>query len=202
MKKINKKEYFDNVAQTWDERFNTPKLSSFLEKLVPQFDLDQGQSILDVGTGTGVLIPYLVKAVGQDGSITAVDNSKKMIQVCRTKHPHLKNLHIMQGNIEKNAFSTETYDAVICFGVFPHLTNKEKSLQNINCSLKPGGKLIIAHALSSKELKAHHNNTSLTIMDDVLPEKAEMKRLLEHTGFVETIIKDEPGCYLCKTYKA
>jgi demethylmenaquinone methyltransferase/2-methoxy-6-polyprenyl-1,4-benzoquinol methylase len=198
---MDRKRYFNKVAGSWDKRFNTPKLSSFLDELVPQFGLEKGQNILDVGTGTGVLIPYLIRAVGQDGSVTAVDYSEKMIQACRTKHPHPNNLYIKLGNIEESAFGTESYDIVICFGVFPHLENKEKTLRNINSSLKSGGKLIIAHALSSKELKEYHNNASFTVMHDFLLEKPEMKKLLEQTGFAETSIKDEPGCYLCKTHK-
>jgi ubiquinone/menaquinone biosynthesis C-methylase UbiE len=199
---MSRKTYFNKAADRWDKRFHTPKLSSFLEKLVPQFGLEQGQKILDVGTGTGVLIPYLIRAVGSDGSVTAIDYSEKMIQVCKTKHSHLKNLSIKLGNIEETAFPPESFDAVICFGVFPHLENKEKALRNINSLLKPSGKLVIAHALSSEELKTHHNNASAAVVHDVLPEEGEMKQLLEQTGFTGISIKDEPRLFLCTAHKA
>jgi ubiquinone/menaquinone biosynthesis C-methylase UbiE len=199
---MSRKTYFNKAADSWDKRFHTPKLSSFLEKLVPQFGLEQGQNILDVGTGTGVLIPHLIREVGPDGSVTAIDYSENMIKICKTKHSHHKNVNIELKNIEEDAFPTESFDAVICFGVFPHLKNKEKALRNINRTLKRGGKLVIAHALSSEELKTHHNNASSTVMHDVLPEEAEMKKLLKQTGFMEISIKDEPGCYLCIAYKA
>ena len=199
---MSKKTYFNKAADSWDKRFCTPTLSSFLEKLVPQFGLEQGQNILDVGTGTGILIPHIIRAVGPTGSVTAIDYSENMIKICKTKHSHLKNVSIKLGNIEETAFSTESFDAVICFGVFPHLENKEKALRNINRILKSSGKLVIAHALSSEELKTHHNNASSTVMHDVLPEEAEMKKLLEQTGFTEVSIKDELGCYLCIAHKA
>jgi ubiquinone/menaquinone biosynthesis C-methylase UbiE len=199
---MNRKTYFSKAADSWDKRFYTSRLSSFLEKLVPQFGLEHGQNILDVGTGTGILIPYLTRAVGPEGSVTAIDYSENMVQICKTKHSHLKNLSIKLGNIEETAFPPESFDAVICFGVFPHLENKEKALQNINRILKPDGKLVIAHALSSQELKAHHNSASSAVMHDVLPEEAEMKKLLEQTGFTETSIEDKPGCYLCIAHKS
>lgn len=199
---MSRKTYFNKAADSWDRRFHTLSLSSFLEKLVPQFGLEAGQNILDVGTGTGVLIPYLTRAVGPVGAVTAIDYSENMIKIGKTKHSHLKNVSIKLGNIEETAFPTESFDAVICFGVFPHLENKEKTLRNINHILKPDGKLVIAHALSSEELKTHHNNASSTVMHDVLPEEAEMKKLLEQTGFTEISIKDEPGCYLCIAHKA
>jgi len=199
---MSRKTYFNKAADTWDKRFHTPNLSSFLEKLVPQFGLEPGQKILDVGTGTGVLIPYLIREVGPAGSVTAIDYSENMIQICKTKHSHLKNVSVELKNIEEDAFPTESFDAIICFGLFPHLENKEKALQNMNHILKPGGTLIIAHALSSEELKAHHNNASSAVVHDILPEETEIIQLLEQTGFAEIRIKDDPGCYLCIAYKS
>ncbi len=196
------KDYFDNAANTWDKKFHTPEISSFLEKLVPQFGLKAGQTVLDVGTGTGVLIPYLIRAIGPSESVTAVDYSEKMVQMCKTKHSHLKNVNVEVKNIEEDAFLAESFDAVICFGVFPHLENKEKALRNINHTLKPCGKLVIAHALSSEEIKTHHKDASSAVLHDVLPEEAEMIRLLEQAGFTGISIKDEPGCYLCIAHKA
>lgn len=199
---MNAKEYFDNAADTWDDRFYTPRLLSFLEKVAPQFGIETGQKVLDVGTGTGVLIPHLTKAVGPSGSVTAIDFSDKMVHICNAKYASIKNVNIKVGNIEDAAFPEEYFDAVICFGVFPHVDHKEKALQNINSILKIGGKLVIAHALSSEELKAHHKKVSEHVAHSVLPESADMMQLLEKTGFTQISIKDEPGCYLCIALKS
>ena len=196
------KDYFDNVAETWDSKYITPSLLSFLDKLVPQFGIDAGQSVLDAGTGTGVLIPYLIKAVGPSGSVTAIDLSEKMVQACKAKYAEVKNVTIKAGNIEDAAFPAESYDAVTCFGVFPHIDHKQKALQNINRMLKHGGKLVIVHALSSEELKAHHKKVSKHVEHAVLPEKNDMMQLLEQTGFVDAQIIDEAGCYLCIARKS
>jgi demethylmenaquinone methyltransferase/2-methoxy-6-polyprenyl-1,4-benzoquinol methylase len=199
--KMNAKDYFDNAASTWDDKFLTPSLASFLEMLVPQFGLESGQKVLDVGTGTGVLIPYLVKELGPEGSVTAIDFSENMVQQCKTKHQHLQNVTIKLGNIEETQFPKETFDAIICFGVFPHLQNKQKVLQNINSILKHEGKFVIAHALSSQELKHHHQKVSKQVAHDLLPKMGDMKNLLERNGFTEVSIIDEPGCYLCMARK-
>jgi demethylmenaquinone methyltransferase/2-methoxy-6-polyprenyl-1,4-benzoquinol methylase len=144
----------------------------------------------------------LVREVGESGSVTAVDFSENMVKVCKTKHSHLKNVTVELKNIEEDAFPPESFDAVTCFGMFPHLENKQKVLQNMNCALKLGGKLVIAHALSSEELKTHHHKASSAVVHDMLPEMPEMKQLLEQTGFMEISIKDEPGLYLCTARKS
>jgi len=192
-----RKVYFDEAAETWDQRFYTPKLAAFLEGLVSRFGLKPGYDVLDVGTGTGVLIPFLLQAIGLSGSVTAIDFAERMVQICRSKHSDLKNVTVKLHDVEEEDLPSESFDAVTCFGLFPHLEKKEKALHNLYRSLKPEGTLIIAHALSSKEVKAHHNNASPTVADDMLPENAQMRRLLNRTGFTEIYIEDEPGCYLC-----
>jgi ubiquinone/menaquinone biosynthesis C-methylase UbiE len=198
---MSRKTYFNDVAETWDKRYCTPQLASFLRKLVSQFGLKLGQNVLDVGTGTGVLIPHLVQMVGASGSVTAVDYAEKMVQIGKSKHVHFDNVSVELHDIEEDGLPSESFDAVTCFGLFPHLTKKEKALHNMRRALKPGGILIIAHALSSEELKAHHANVASSVVNDTLPEKAEMRRLLKRTGFTRIRIRDKRGCYLCKSIK-
>jgi ubiquinone/menaquinone biosynthesis C-methylase UbiE len=196
----NRQEFFNNAAVTWDKCFQSKELTNFLRQLVPTFNLKRGQRILDVGTGTGVLIPFLLKAVGPTGHITAVDFAKKMVEVCNVKYAGVLNVSVLVQRVENLDFPLESFDAVTCFGLFPHLENKEAALAQLYRVLKPGGKLIIAHALSSTEIIAHHSRTP-TVAYDVLPDKTEMKRLLKRTGFTGIHIIDEPGCYICLSTK-
>jgi ubiquinone/menaquinone biosynthesis C-methylase UbiE len=196
-----RKVYFNEAAETWDQRFYTPKLAAFLGRLVSRFGLKLGYNVLDVGTGTGVLIPFLLQTIGPTGSVTAIDFAERMVQICRSKHSHLKNVTVRLHDVEEEDLPTASFDAVTCFGLFPHLEKKEKALNNLHRALKPRGNLIIAHALSSKEVKAHHNSASPPVANDTLPENAEMRRLLNRTGFTEIYIEDEPGCYLCLSTK-
>lgn len=193
---MSRKEFFNKAAVTWDKRFASKELTNFLSQLVPTFNLRSGQSILDVGTGTGILIPPLLKAVGPTGHVTAVDYAEKMVEICNLKYAGVSNVCVAVQRVENLDFPSEFFDAVTCFGLFPHLEDKDAALAQLNRVLKPGGKLIIAHALSGTELKAHHRN-ALVVSHDALPDRTEMRRLLMQAGFTGIHITDEPGCYVC-----
>jgi len=193
---MSRQEFFNKAAVTWDKRFANKELTNFLSQLVPTFNLQLGQSVLDVGTGTGILIPFLLKAVGPTGHVTAVDYAEKMIEKCNAKYAGVPNVRLAVQRVENLDFPSESFDAVTCFGLFPHLENKEAALNQLNRVLKPGGKLIIAHALSSAEIKAHHRKAPV-VCHDALPDRTEMKRLLNRAGFTRIRITDEPGCYVC-----
>ena len=191
---------FNRAAENWDKEYDNPKLQSFLKQFVPLFGILAGQNVLDVGTGTGILIPFLHKAVGSKGHITAVDYAQNMVDVCKAKHAHLPNVSVMVANAESLQFPDASFDAITCFGVFPHLENKKVALKQFHRVLKPKGRLIIAHALSSAEVRSHHQNWP-TVANDVLPTETEMKKLLQQAGFTGIQISDKQGSYLCTSTK-
>lgn len=198
---VSRRAFFNEIADSWDKRFQTQELTKFLEQLVPTFGLALGQKVLDVGSGTGILIPFLLRAVGPTGQIEAVDYAEKMANICRSKYAHTPNVSVSVQEAEKLDFPAQTFDAVICFGSFPHIENKEEALRQMNRVLKPDGKLVIAHALSSEEIETHHHNASEAVAHDVLPERTSMKQLLRQAGFAGICIVDKPGCYLCTSNK-
>ena len=196
-----RKDFFNEMADQWDEKYATEELLSFLEKFVPKFGLKSGQSVLDVGTGTGILIPFLLKIIGSSGSITAIDYAEKMIEKCTEKFSNLSNVTIINQDVETLDLPPNSFDAITCFGLFPHIEDKEKALHRMNRVLKHGGRLIIAHALSSLEINKHHHQASPSVINDVLPEEPVMKELLNKSGFSEITIEDSPGQYLCISTK-
>ena len=194
--------FFNKLAETWDRRFLTRELNDFLEQFVPMFGLREGWKILDVGTGTGILIPFLHNAVGYGGCIIGIDYADKMIKVCRTKYGHIINVKFDVQNIEQIDYPSESFNAVTCFGLFPHLENRAEALRQMYRVLKPEGKLIIAHALSSQEIKDHHRSSSSVVAHDTLPESSEMRHILKQSGFFRIKIMDKLGCYLCVSSKS
>lgn len=194
---FDRKAFFNETANTWDKRFLTNELTEFLKNFIPKFDLRKGERILDLGTGTGVLIPHLLRAVGLSGSIVAVDFAEKMVQICQRKFSEVPNVDIELQNVEDLNFNPDSFDDVVCFGLFPHIENKEKALLKMNYVLKQNGRLIIAHALSSGEIKQHHSNVSSELAHDTLPNEEEMARLLTLGGFSIKSLEDRQGYYLC-----
>ena len=196
-----RKEFFNLSAATWDQYYLNPKLLSFVERIILELDFESGQKVLDIGSGTGILVPFLANAVGSTGHITAIDYAEKMVEACKAKYSNLENVTILVQDVEKLQFDSESIDAVVCFGLFPHLENKFLALQLMHRVLRRGGRLIIAHAMSSEEIKLRHNSSSPVVAQDVLPEAGGMKALLSQVGFSDIRIKDEPGVYLCLSFK-
>ncbi len=198
---IDRRTFFNEVAGRWDSNHGNSVKPEFLEMLIARLSLEQGQRVLDVGTGTGILIPFLAKAVGDLGMVVAVDFSEKMVEAAKQKFSALPNVRIELKNAEELDYLDCYFNAVMCFGVFPHIQNKEKALEGIHRLLKPKGKLLIAHALGRKELNCMHRKETPFLAKDILPTERQMVKLLKNYGFEVAYIEDQPEHYLCFSTK-
>jgi ubiquinone/menaquinone biosynthesis C-methylase UbiE len=198
---MEKKDFFNRMAESWDERFYSPEMRERLPQLVSQFHLQKGARLLDAGAGTGGIIPYLLEAIGSEGSIWAIDFAEEMVKIGRMKFQKESRVVFEMASVESLPYKDQFFDQVICFGAFPHFADKGKALEEMGRVLKPRGTLLIAHALSSVALRSHHQNCG-PVSADFLPEESEMKSLLEKAGFQLKRLIDQPKCYLCEGEKA
>lgn len=197
---MDRKTFFNEMAASWDERFYTGELLNRLSNIVSEFRVARGERILDVGTGTGGIIPYLLDASAPDGTIHAVDYAPEMIRIAQKKFYGRSRVTFHVTAVESLPFEDLFFDRIICFGAFPHFEDKTTALNEMHRVLKRCGKLIIAHALSSAEIKNHHRKAE-PVKDDCLPEETTMRRLLRDAGFVVTRLLDQPGLYICEGVK-
>jgi len=197
---MGKKEFFNKMAEGWDEKFYSPEMMGRLPQLVSLFQLRKGAKILDGGAGTGGIVPYLLEAIGPEGSIWAVDFAEEMVKIGRKKFQKERRVIFELASVEDLPYMDRFFDQIVCFGAFPHFEDKGKALQEMNRVLKSQGRLIIAHALSSVALRSHHQNCA-PVSKDFLPEEAEMRSLMERAGFQLQRLVDQPKCYLCEGLK-
>ena len=188
------------MAEGWDERFYTQEMRERLPQLVSLFQLQRGAKILDVGAGTGGIVPYLLEAIGPEGSIWAVDFAEEMVKIGRKKFLEESRVIFEVASVEDLPYKDRFFDQIVCFGAFPHFEDKGKALEEVNRVLKSQGTLIIAHALSSVALRSHHQNCA-PVSKDFLPDETEMKSLLKRAGFQLNRLIDQPICYLCEGVK-
>lgn len=156
--------------------------------------LGKNLSALDVGCGTGVLIPSLLKIVGNTGKIFAIDPADKMLVALQNKYPDPR-IKTLCETLEDCSITSSSLDAIICFSCFPHIDDKQKAISNSARMLKGGGRLVIAHVSSRDEINAFHSGGSKPVRNDFLPNKTEMTNMLMNAGFIIEHFIDEPGRY-------
>jgi ubiquinone/menaquinone biosynthesis C-methylase UbiE len=134
---------FDRAATTY-ARIGPLFFDVLARRLVEQAELEPGQSVLDVATGTGAVLLPAAERVGPAGRVVGVDLSEGMLARAaqRVQERALTNVRLERMDAERLELEAASFDRVLCgWGLFlfpePH-----RALAECHRVLKPGGKLL------------------------------------------------------------
>jgi demethylmenaquinone methyltransferase/2-methoxy-6-polyprenyl-1,4-benzoquinol methylase len=179
-----KAEYFSGMGSDWDEiAGNDQERIRALEEVFTMIAPERNALVIDVGCGSGVLIPIIESYIGDGGRIIAVDSAPGMIEEARKKHARFENVDFRVGLIEEAELSGTGADMIICFAVFPHIDDKKAALERFREALKPGGTLYIFHVIDTRSLNEFHSGLDAPVSGDRMPEREELERLLGEGSF-------------------
>ena len=177
----NSKKEFNSWAKTYDNFFNHLFFSFSNKKVVNLINFNKNSSILDVGSGTGILIEQLVS--NKNLRIYGLDLSPEMVRISKEKFKKNKNVTIALGSAVKMPFKNNSFDYVTCSHSFHHHPSSLQSLKEMYRVLKHHGKIIILDASKDGIVRKLFCKIIDIIEGKVLHySKDEMKNLFNKVG--------------------
>lgn len=156
--------------------------SAFRQRIIDLARLKPGESVLDVGCGTGTLAIAARRRVGCDGKVFGIDASPEMIARAGKKARKAGfEIDFRNESIGALTFPDGQFDTVLSTVMLHHLPRKarETALREIRRILKPGGRVLIVDFAGTERqsgplahLHRRHGHVSA----------AEVIALLEGTG--------------------
>lgn len=173
----------NNVFEEMAKRYDTEErkaLAKIIEKEVrTELDNSQGKSLIDYGSGTGLVSLELTDLVD---SIILVDSSKQMLDVAEAKisQQGISNAKVQYADLIQETPELKA-DIVLMSLVLLHIPDTKKILQELFNILNKGGKLIIIDFDKNDQISHPkvHNGFS----------HDELKKLISEVGFTSTDIK-------------
>jgi ubiquinone/menaquinone biosynthesis C-methylase UbiE len=105
-----------------------------------------GQTVLEVGCGTGFFTLPAARLLGDQGSLVAMDVLPESVEAVTTKvqAAQLTNVRVVRGDALDTRLPAESYDAVLLFGVIPApMLPLDRLLSEMHRVLKPGGLMAV-----------------------------------------------------------
>jgi ubiquinone/menaquinone biosynthesis C-methylase UbiE len=169
-------------------------------------DIQEGQTVIDLATGTGLVAIAAAEQTTSSGSVIGVDLSSGMLSQARSKMSALgiENLELIEADIESINFSPEQFDVIFCCSAIMYVSDIPSLLDKCYGWLKSGGNL----AFSTSAKTAYWADIQVKVCQDFFgidfphilrplwtPEKCQ--ELLKQSGFRNIEIKcDRQGKYL------
>ena len=136
------REYFDNVADKWDEMRQQFFGEGVRRAAVAAAGAGPGTTVIDVGTGTGFLAEAAIDA---GATVIGIDLSEGMLEQVSTRLRG-KPFAARQSDGSTLPLNGSEADAVIANMFLHHAEDPPEAIRQMAAALKPGGRLVITDA--------------------------------------------------------
>ncbi len=204
-------DYKQQVADYFNRRTNYDQEGDFHPRvahhLIQCADIQPGQHILDIATGTGLVAIEAAQIVGNSGSVVGVDLSEGMLRRSQAKitAAGLTNIELKQADIETIHFPANSFDRIFCCCGIPYIPNIPTNLRRWQEFLKPGGIIAITGVAETAYMFRHiltkiapnYDNIELPGWNESIGTIEKCNRLLQTSGLEVIQVTDEQfGEYL------
>ncbi len=160
-----------------------------LERIVASGEIARGDAVLDVGSGTGIMVP-LIRGY-EPAHIYACDLSEAMLGQLASNYPYAETI---LADVRDLGLPDDGLDAVFINACYPNIVDKATAFSNIGRMTRAGGRVVISHPLGKSFIDLIRKGTPYPLDD--FPERAEAETLLREFGFGIKRFADEPELYV------
>lgn len=158
--------------------------------------LEPRETVLDLGSGSGMDMFVAAMQVTETGTVTGVDMTDEQIKNARglASENGFHNVSVRRGTIEELPFEDGTFDAVISNGVINLSAEKERVFEEAFRVLKPGGRIALSDIISEQQMpESIKSNADLWAACIGGAEQVDSYRnLVEQAGFGQVEIRENP----------
>jgi arsenite methyltransferase len=131
----------------WVSVFDDPKRNEWQKprEIVAALGIEPGMTVADLGAGTGYFSPYLSKAVGEDGSVLAVDVEPNLVVHLRERaeQERLENVVPILASADDPRMPARGVDLIFIADTYHHLDQRLDYLPRLRRFLRSGGRVAI-----------------------------------------------------------
>ena len=137
--------FLTSVAENYERNLVPIVFAPWANELVETAALRQGDRVLDVACGTGIVARIAARKLGGTGSVTGLDASAPMITVARAAATaEGVAVEWREASAVELPFTEAAFDVVLCQSGLQFFPDRPASLREMHRVLKPGGRLILS----------------------------------------------------------
>jgi ubiquinone/menaquinone biosynthesis C-methylase UbiE len=126
-------------------QYVAPTFVTLTRRAVDLAEIENGNSVLDLATGTGLGAFLAAERAGRDGSIVGLDRSPAMLAVAheRSSSVGYDYIHWQQGDPAALTFADESFDVVLCVQELGLMPRVDATVEEVRRVLVEGGRFIV-----------------------------------------------------------
>lgn len=135
---------FDEAkAKGLEAMYQTPDVVAQRARVLDLLGIKDGEAVLDIGSGPGLLAFSLAQLVGETGRVVALDNAPAMVAMTKARLANMKQAETVEGQATEFAFPDASFDAAVSTQVYEYVADMPRALAELHRVLKPSGRALI-----------------------------------------------------------
>jgi ubiquinone/menaquinone biosynthesis C-methylase UbiE len=183
--------YFDKLAAGFTQPIPAD-VETRTAKIVEAAGLNANSCVLDVATGTGVLIAHFLRAGVRSENITGCDLSSSMLKQANLLHPGVR---FWQGDFFDFPPDQGQFDAIFFNACFGNFYDVEMAVKQAVLLLAAHGKIIISHPLGARFVAQLHA-VEPELVPHLLPDRAQLLQWSSRYNLELDTFVDEQDLYI------
>lgn len=185
---MDKKAYFDSIAEYWDSEYEGNIAARIATALIS--GISYGSYVLDAGCGTGELFPQLLEMGASE--IVGVDISPKMIAYAEGKAGFDPRISLYCSDLME--FTETGFDTVVMFNAYQFFLDREALMKKVHSLVNPAGRFTVAFGSGRERVNVYSQLEPEGISRELESAREESKLWEQH--FQVDILCDTPSFYM------
>src|SRR6478736_2727442 len=136
--------HFDEATSRKVEAlYLTPDVVAQRCQVLKALELRQGERILDIGSGPGLLAYDIAASVGRDGSVCGIDISEDMLAMSKKRCVDQSWTEFQKADATKLPYPDDSFDAAVSTQVYEYVADVPAALAELHRVIRPGSRVVV-----------------------------------------------------------
>ena len=133
---------WDRISQIYWSEIDS-RFEPVVDSVLARADLQAGEHVLDVGTGTGAVAEETAVAVGPGGHVLAIDISPEMLTLARARADQApRGFQVKEGSAEGIPAADASFDVILSSLTLMYVIDRPSAARELARVMRPGGRLV------------------------------------------------------------
>jgi predicted methyltransferase len=155
-------------------------------EVVAACEIKPGETVADIGAGTGLFTRLFSEAVGSKGRVIAVEISQKFLDhiMLTSRQAGQRNVEVLRAAADSSNLPPESIDVAFICDTYHHFEFPQKTMTSLQRALRPGGRVILV------DFRRVPGTATDWVLDHVRAGQEVFEAEISEAGF--TKVREEP----------
>lgn len=136
-------QFDEETSRKVEALYRTPDVVAQRGRVLRALGLTEGERVLDIGSGPGLLANEMAVLVGHNGRVCGIDISEDMLTISRKRCADQPWTEFQRGDATKLPYSHDSFDAAVSTQVYEYVIDIPTALAEVYRVIRPGGRVVV-----------------------------------------------------------